>query len=98
MADISLRRGRIGSALYDTSKFFADIKNKKEISVRSCILKDNFKFNRIIVPTDRKRTENVFYTLCPLFLNSIVDMPLVARLDIFAFGKFDMFSLCSNSI
>ena len=29
---------------------------------------------------------------------SIVDMPPVARLDIFAFGKFDMFSLCSNSI
>ena len=29
---------------------------------------------------------------------SIVDMPRAARLDIFAFGKFDMFLLFKNSI
>ena len=31
-------------------------------------LKDGFKFNK--VPTDRKRAENVFYTLCPLLFAS----------------------------
>ena len=44
----------------------------------------------------------MFFTFSVLFsINieySIVDMPRVALLDIFAFGKFDMLSLCSSSI
>ena len=41
--------------------------NKNGAKLRGCALKDGIQVQQNIAPDDRKRTENAFYTPCPLF-------------------------------
>jgi len=77
--------------------------NKRQKSARKDVC------DRAVYSNQQEKDRECFYTLCPLFLTSTASVSTeaililsicrrFARLDIFAFGKFDMFSLRSNSI